>query len=295
MSRHPTILVTGASGQLGRGVVQALLGRQAATVIAGSRTPDQLTDLQNLGALTRRVDFDDPASLETAFIGIGRLLIISTDRLDPPGLRQKQHRAALQAALQAGVEHISYTSMPNPREAEAIPFAEDHVDMESALQASGISHTVLRNSWYQENLLAFLPQVVAAGTWFTAAGDGRISYVARQDAAEAAAASVLSTDPSGIHDIAGPDALSVDDIAAVARATLRRPLAVEHVAPERLAFELARLGIAAATVAMLVATDLNQREGRFELAVDRPLSPGSRPRRSLATFFQTHAGLLGGR
>ncbi len=93
--------------------------------------------------------------------------------------------------------------MPNPATSPAIPFAPDHQAMESDLLASGVRHAVLRNSWYQENLLACLPQITADGVWFTAAGDGRIPYVARADAACAAAA-VLAAGATGVFDVPGP-------------------------------------------------------------------------------------------
>jgi NAD(P)H dehydrogenase (quinone) len=199
MSNQASIFVTGAGGALGRLTVADLIGGQH-RIIAGTRDPRR-TDLAFPDSVeVRQIDFDDPASLVGGFAGVERLLIISTDALSTPGKRQRQHAAALDAAIAAGVAFVAYTSMPNPAHSPDIPFAPDHEAMEIALQNSGLQHAVLRNSWYWENLLAYLPQIVSDGTWFTAAGDGRLPYVARKDAA-AAAAALLTRPTAGIFNI----------------------------------------------------------------------------------------------
>ena len=138
--------------------------------------------------------FDDPAGKanvfnDAAFEGIDRLLLISTDRIDVPGLRIRQLAAAVDAAKRAGVKHILYTSMLNP-EGSFIPFAPDHLQTEQAIEKSGLDFTILRVSWYAENLLGSLPGVLASGRWFTAAQNGRIKVVAREVVARAEAAAL---------------------------------------------------------------------------------------------------------
>ena len=128
MSSTPTFLVTGAAGHLGRATVEHLLGAKAGKVIAASRDPAKLADLAAKGAETRRADFDDPASLDAAFQGVDRLLIISTDDVATPGKRQRQHKAAIDAAARAHIGHVVYTSMPNPEPGSLIPFAPDHYE-----------------------------------------------------------------------------------------------------------------------------------------------------------------------
>ena len=136
--------------------------------------------------------FDDTATLVKAFKGATRLLLISTDVMDRPGHRLEQHRNAIAAAEKAGVEHVLYTSMPKP-ETSAVLFAPDHVGTEKALAASGLKGwTVLRNNWYFENLLHSLPHAIKSGTWYTAAGEGKIAHIAREDLARAAAAALAS-------------------------------------------------------------------------------------------------------
>ncbi|MGZ3306758.1 MAG: NAD(P)H-binding protein, partial [Asticcacaulis sp.] len=120
-----TFLVSGANGKLGRQVTQLLLDSGAGAVIAASRDPSKLADLAARGAETRRADFDDPASLNEAFKGVDRLLLISTDSLGA-GQRLAQHKNAVAAARAAGVKHIVYTSMPKP-ETSAVSFASDHL------------------------------------------------------------------------------------------------------------------------------------------------------------------------
>src|SRR4051812_25915717 len=132
------LLVTGAGGHLGRHVVKQLLTANAGNIIAGSRAPEKLGELVAKGADVRTVDFDDPRSLSVAFKGVDRLLIISTDALAKPGLRQYQHMTAIDAAVKAGIRHVIYTSMLNPEPGSPIPFAPDHFKTEQALIASGL-------------------------------------------------------------------------------------------------------------------------------------------------------------
>ena len=160
-------------------------------MIAASRDPAKLADLAAKGAETRRADFDDPASLDAAFKGVDRLLIVSTDALGVPGMRQRQHKAAVAAAARAQVGHVVYTSMPNPEPGSLIPFAPDHYGTEQALTKSGLPHTILRVSWYAENLLRSLPSILSTGKWYSSAGEGRVANVARDDVARAAAAALI--------------------------------------------------------------------------------------------------------
>ena len=108
---NASLLVTGASGHLGRAAVEELLARGASKVIAGTRDPAKLADLAERGVEIRKVDFNDPAGLPAAFAGVERLLIVSTDGI---GTRIAQQTAAVEAAKTAGVKHIVYTSAPPP-------------------------------------------------------------------------------------------------------------------------------------------------------------------------------------
>src|SRR5690349_23479575 len=145
-----SILVTGASGQLGKRVVELLLERGGgARIIAATRKPEGLAELKARGVEVRAADFNDEASLASAFQGVERALLISTDSLDEPGKRQRQHAAAVKALAAAKVQHVVYTSIINPV-GSRITISEDHAATEAELDKSGLSHTVLRNNVYSD-------------------------------------------------------------------------------------------------------------------------------------------------
>jgi NAD(P)H dehydrogenase (quinone) len=270
MSASPTFLVTGASGLLGRLVVEHLLAARAGKVIAASRNPAKLADLAAKGAETRRADFDDPASLDAAFKGVDRLLIVSTDALDEPGKRQRQHKAAVAAAARAHVGHVVYTSMPNPEPGSLIPFAPDHYETEQALTKSGLPHTILRVSWYAENLLRSLPSILPTGKWYSSAGEGRVANIARDDVARAAAAALIKA-PGGRFDLTGPELLTTRQIAAIVAAVFAKPVEVVPVSDEQLLAGLNAAGVPKIFAELGVAFDANTRAGKIDLISDAVL------------------------
>ena len=285
MSQSPTFLVSGAGGHLGRRVVELLLARGAGRVIAGSRDPSKLADLAAKGAETRKVDFDDP-DLATAFTGVDGLLIISTDALDRPGRRLAQHKAAIAAAVKGGVKHVVYTSMPNPEPGSPIPFAPDHLGSEQALAASGLTWTVLRNSWYAENLQYSLPQVLASGQWYTSAGAGGTSYVTREDCAQAAAAALVEAPArNNRYDITGPAALTIGEIAKIAGEVFGKSIAVVNVSDEQLAQGMTAAGVPAPVVPLFVSFDANARAGRIKIVTDDVAKLTGKAPQSLRDFL----------
>ncbi|KAF1722628.1 NAD(P)H-binding protein [Pseudoxanthomonas wuyuanensis] len=233
----PTLLVTGASGHFGRAAVTHLLDTlqiPAGRIIATSRKPEALADLAARGVTVRAADFDDPASLQTAFAGADRLLLVSTDALLEPGKRLAQHRAAVHAAAQAGVKHVAYTSLPSA-DSSRISFAPDHFGTEQALAASPLGWTVLRNAWYFENLAYSVPGALAGGQWFSAAGEGRIAYIARDDLARAAAATLASGETANrTLTLTGTQAFNAREVAARVAAAAGKPLEVIDVNVEQL-------------------------------------------------------------
>jgi NAD(P)H dehydrogenase (quinone) len=283
------LLVTGASGKLGGRIVDLLAAAGERNFVAASRSPAKLTvDVEQ-----RHVDFDDSASLAEAFAGIDRVLLISTDRIDVPGLRIKQHAAAVQAARDAGIRHVLYTSMLNP-EHSLIPFAPDHLSTERAIEQSGLDFTILRVSWYAENLLGSLPGVLASGQWFTAAGDGRINYVPREDVARAAAAALASR--SGVReylDITGPQPLTIREIAGVATEVAGKPIEVVPVSDDALAAGARAAGVPEPFVPLIVGTDANIRAGGFDVASDAVERLTGRPALSVREFLTANKGALG--
>lgn len=285
-------LVTGARGALGQLVCRHLAASRDVRLAAASRSPEKLAFPAEAGVELRRVDFDEPSTLDQAFSGVRRALIISTDELARPGHRQRQHKAALEAALRSGVHHVAYTSMPNPATSAAIPFAADHAAMEEDLRDSGLQYSILRNSWYQENLLSYLPQIVRDGVWYTAAGAGRIAYVARDDAAAAAARAISSDQGLGIVDIAGPVVLTIDDIAGLVSDAVGQAIRVEHVSEATLIRELARQGVARDVIPMVAVTEANQSAGHFDVPPDATIALLGRRPSSLSGFLHKHATAL---
>lgn len=266
-----TLFVTGASGHLGRRVLVHLLETYKVApgrIVAGTRDPGKLADLAARGVAVRRVDFEDPASLAASLAGIDRMLLISTDALDRPGRRLAQHTAAVDAARKAGVGHIVYTSMPQPDDS-LIPFAPDHLGTERALEASGLGWTILRNSWYMENLLHVLPDVLASGTWFTSAGEGRVAHVLREDCARAAAVVLASESTANArYDITGPELLTTAEIAAAVGSAAGREIRVVQVSDEQLAQGMLAAGVPAHMVPFWVAFDANTRAGKVAIVSD---------------------------
>src|SRR4051812_21540158 len=150
-----SIVVTGATGQLGRLTVEALLARgvPAAEIVATGRDLDKIADLAARGVTVRKADFDDPATLKDAFADADKILLVSGSE---PGKRIPQHRNAVDAAREAGVSLLAYTSAPRA-DTTALKLAEEHAATESYILDSGVPYAFLRNSWYFEVYTAQIP------------------------------------------------------------------------------------------------------------------------------------------
>jgi NAD(P)H dehydrogenase (quinone) len=253
-----TIAITGASGQLGRLTAEALLEKLTPSdLVLVTRSPEAIADLAARGADVRHADFEDPASLAGAFDGVERLLLISASFFR---VRVPQHRAAIDAAVAAGVRLVAYTGIGNPSHSNPGVAARDHRETEEALLASGLDWTFLRNGIYADSLLNGADAAIATGRLVTNAGEGRTAYVARADCA-AAAAAVLTGEghERKAYDITSRDALSPADVAALLSELSGRTVEpayvsdeewvatmVEHAGmPEALAQDIATFGIAA--------------------------------------------------
>jgi NAD(P)H dehydrogenase (quinone) len=293
-----TILITGAAGQLGRGVVHHLLEKQGISpkqLIVTTRDPAKLDDLAAKGATVRAASFDDEGSLVSAFEGADHILIISTDVIDEPGKRLRQHQTAVAAAVKAGVGHISYTSMPKPEPGNPVLFAPDHFATEQAIKETGQPYTVFRNSWYQENLFMALPQALKTGQWYTSAGEGRIAHVAREDVAQAIAAALASaTSESATYTLTGAAALSTAEIAALASEATGRAIEVVNVSDEQLAEGMKAAGVPEGIVQLMVSIDANTRAGGLAEVTGDTEQLSGRHLRPLSAFIEVNkAALLG--
>ena len=253
-----TIAITGATGQLGRLVLDSLRKKAPVAGLAALvRSPEKATDL---GVDAHEADYDRPATLDRALSGVRTLLLISGP---VPGQRVAQHRNVIEAAKKAGVERVVYTSVLHA-DSSPLDVAPDHRATEAALKASGVPYTILRNSWYTENYTGSISGALAGGALLGSAGDARISSATRADYAEAAAVVLTSGSHEGrIYELAGDEAWTLADLAAeISRQTGRsipyRDLPAEEYArvltgiglPEGLARAIAGWDVAAAQGAL---------------------------------------------
>lgn len=207
-----SLVVTGASGHLGRHTIEALLDRGVAAerIIATARTPESLTDLVDHGVVVRHADYSDPQSLKEAFVGADRVLLVSSNAV---GQRVEQHRNVVDAAHEAGVELIVYTSAPRADTTEML-LAADHAATERLIRNSGLDYVFLRNSWYLENYTEQLDTTLKHKAILGSAGSGRVSGASRADYAAAAAAVLAGDGPRNhTYELGGDTAFTLDDYA----------------------------------------------------------------------------------
>jgi NAD(P)H dehydrogenase (quinone) len=237
------LLVTGASGNLGKAVVAELRRLGARRVIAATRTPGKHQELAASGVEEREADFDRPETLQAAFRGVKCLLLISTDSLQAPELRIKQHRAAIQAAVNADVEHVVYTSLPNAHPTEGPSIPDDHFWTEVALFESRLNWTILRNNLYTEVILRFAQFALKTGKLISATQSQGRSYVTREDCARTAAAALLNVTDKAIYDVTGPASVTHEQIASVLSRLSGKSIQHVNVPPEEVEKGLVTAGI----------------------------------------------------
>ncbi len=255
-----TIVVTGATGHLGRLTVDALLERgvPAAQIRAAGRSAERLAPLAALGVQTAVIDFEKPETLDAAFSGADALLLVSGSEV---GQRIPQHRNAIEAATRANVGRIVYTSAPRATDTDLI-LAPEHAETERLLAASGLPVTVLRNNWYTENYAGQVDAAAATGELVGSAAAGRVASASRKDYAEAAAV-VLTTDghEGAVYELGGDVAWTFDDLAATVGELLGRPVDYRSVTPDEHVAALREAGLDEGTAGFVVALDGNIRDG----------------------------------
>lgn len=223
------IVITGASGELGRLVIQNLLKTvPAAQIVAAVRTPSKAADLAALGVQVREADYTKPATLATAFAGATKLLLISSSEV---GQRAPQHRNAIDAARGvAGLQLLAYTSILRA-DTSPLSLAPEHAETEAMLRASGLPFVLLRNGWYTENYTGSVGAALAHGAVIGSAGDGGLSTAARADYAEAAAAVLTSPEPQAgkVYELAGDSAFTLTQFAAEIAKQSGKPVVYKHL------------------------------------------------------------------
>lgn len=274
-----TILVTGASGHLGRLVVESLLARGVAPadIRAGARDTAKIADLADLGVQTVHLDYTDADSVAAAVAGADRVLLVSGSEV---GQRVAQHSAVISAAAAAGVSQLVYTSAPRATTSSLV-LAPEHKVTEEAIVAAAVPATILRNNWYTENYLGDLASAGASGVLASSVGSGRVASASRRDFAEAAAA-VLTTDGhvGQVYELGGDVAWTFDDLAAAIGEVSGREVSYTPQTTEERAAALAAAGLDEGTIGFVTALDANIRDGALaettgDLArlIGRPTTP----------------------
>lgn len=270
--------VTGASGQLGRLVIEALLRTvKPASIVALVRDPSKLKELAARGVVVRAFDYNDPATLAPALAGVDRLLLISSSEV---GSRRAQHQAVLDAAKAKNVGYIAYTSMLRAS-TSPMNLAVEHRETEAAITASGIPYAILRNGWYTENYVMSVAPAIEHGAFIGSAGDGRISGASREDFADAAAAILVdgSVEPR-VLELAGDDAFTLTQFAAAIGEISGRPVIYKDLPEADYRGALERAGVPAPLADTLAESDAKAAHGAlFEdgqvlsTLIGRPTTP----------------------
>ncbi len=285
MATNEKIVISGASGQLGKLVLRELLAKGNTNLIAATRTPESLTEFAAQGVEVRKADFNAPETLREAFRGARRLLLISTTDV---GQRAQQHGAAIEAAKAAGVEHIIYTSYPDPTHSVAA-VSPDHAATEDLILKSGLKYTFLGNYLYSEVLMYSLPSATQSGTLYGSAGDGRAAYVTRQDCAYAAAGVLASAaeHEDKRYRISGPAAYTRAELTALVSEVTGKPVSYVDLPPDDFKQGLIQAGIPEAYTPMFVSFDLAIKAGELaKVTQDVKQLSGHEPQ-DLRSFLQS--------
>ncbi|KAB8142266.1 SDR family oxidoreductase [Chloroflexia bacterium SDU3-3] len=270
-----TIAVTGATGQLGRLVISALKAKVPANeIVALVRTPAKAADL---GVAAREADYSQPATLGAALAGVDKLLLISGSEV---GQRIDQHRNVVEAAKQAGVKHIVYTSLLRA-DSSPMSLAVEHKATEEIIKASGIAYTLLRNGWYIENYASSIQSAPATGAVLGSTGEGKIAAAARADYAEAAAAVLASAGHEGkVYELAGDHAFTQAELASEIARQTGKPVVYKDLPVAEYAATLASFGLPEPVAQMIAQWDVDTANGalfddghQLSALIGRPTTP----------------------
>jgi NAD(P)H dehydrogenase (quinone) len=255
-----SIVITGATGHLGRLVVESLLRRgvPAEEIIATGRRTEALADLAERGVVVRRADFDDEAYLREAFAGAEKLLLVSGSEV---GQRARQHGNAINAAKAAGVQFIAYTSILRA-DTSTLLLAAEHLATEHLLAEVGVPHTLLRNGWYIENYTGQLPVYLEHGI-AGAAGTGKVSAATRADFAEAAAAVLTGDGHAGATYELGGEPFTMAELAEVVSAASGRTVTYTDLPLEQYQSVLVGAGLPEPVAAVFADGDRGVADGEL--------------------------------
>lgn len=253
------IAITGATGQLGRLVIEQLLKTVPANqIVAIVRNPAKAEALSQQGIVVRQGDYTDQAALTTALKGVKKLLLISSSEV---GQRATQHQNVINAAKAAGVTFIAYTSLLHA-DNSPLGLHVEHVATEKVLATSGIPYALLRNGWYTENYLASAPPALEHGVFIGAAGEGKIASATRADYAAAAAKVVSEEGHAGkVYELAGDSAWTLSELAAELSKQSGKPVVYQNMSEADFAAALKSVGLPAGLADMLADSDVGASKG----------------------------------
>jgi len=255
-----TYAVTGATGKLGRLVLDELLQTaDAGDIVALARDPSALSDYADKGVQVRQADYDDPESLDAALQGVDRVLLISGNAV---GQRERQHGAVIEAAKAAGVSYLAYTSILKG-DRSRLALAPEHVATEKLLAGSGLNHDVLRNGWYSENYTMGLAPSLESGKILGAVGEGRLSTASRADLAAGAAAALLNGKGGDVYELAGDESFTMAEFAAEVSRQSGRQVEYVNQSEGDYAKVLEGAGLPPPIAAMLASTSALSGEGEL--------------------------------
>ncbi len=256
-----TYAVTGASGQLGRLVLDELLTKvDASQVVALVRDPAKLADYAARGVDVRQADYDAPEGLPEALRGVDRLLLISGSAL---GERPRQHKNVIEAAKAAGVGYIAYTSILQA-DRTPIKLGEEHRATEAILKDAGVPYDLLRNGWYNENYVGSLAAQVDAGVITGAAGQGRISSATRADFAAGAAEALVNGKGGDVYELAGDESWTMADFAAEVSRQSGKEVRYEDLTEAEYAKSLEAVGLPDFVARIVANSNASTAQGALE-------------------------------
>lgn len=255
--------VSGASGYVGRAVIADLKARGAKRIVAITRDPSKIADIEGIEA--RAGDFYAPDTLPAAFAGVERLLLISTSNV---GERLPHQLAAVDAAEKAGVGHIIYTSITSPYPHPKHAVQSDHFWTEARLFQTKGGWTSLRDNIYADFIVWEAQKTLDAGKLFHAAGDGRRAIVFRDDIAAAAAGALLAATGREIVDVSGPEALSYADIAAILSRVGGKPVEAVEVPHEAQLDGMLKGGLPPVLAEAFAGFDVAVKQGKLAVTGD---------------------------
>jgi len=273
------ILVTGASGQLGRLIVNSLIQRGIAAnqIVVAVRSPEKVQDLAEQGIVVRKADYTDTASLTAAMLGVKRVVLVSSSEV---GQRAEQHKNIVQAAKAAEIELLAYTSILDAQNSP-LTLAAEHVETENMLAASGVPYALLRNGWYSENYTGTVSVAIEHGAVLGSAGEGKYSTAARADYAEAAAVVITSENQADkVYELAGDSAFTLGEYAQAVTKISGKNVVYQNLPEAEYTKVLVEMGLPEGFAAILADSDIGASKGglfnnskTLSTLIGRPTTP----------------------